>query len=461
MDLELARARLVDAFRGDQAPTSQIAVAAVDVLSRSWPRTWDELARDELLSELLQHFPIFGPSMERRLAWARRELLLHPREGTETLLAALAIQGHLNEYAWAVDGVEQFFVDGLVRRIGELSAVEAITLGSYVPLASVPGADALLDRGWTGPVQEVLREQIVAPREEAVIAAGLPSLTPIRSGVSSDVQAQYEANPYPRWRRAGRGPVRTHLMGRPLPQNLQVLIAGCGTGRQAIESALVLPDSTHLAVDLSRASLAYAARKTREMGLDHRITYAQADLLELAETGRTFDLVQASGVLHHLADPFEGARAVARMVKPGGFLAVGLYSARARARLQPAKALGKTYTPQTVRAFRQAILNAPQGDPVGIPAFYARDFYSTSGCRDLLMHVQEHELGPRDLRRMLDETGLEFLGFELRDEVAASYRAMFPHDPGGLDLEAWDRFEDLHPTTFASMYQFTAQKPVA
>src|SRR6185436_8250350 len=51
----------------------------------------------------------------------------------------------------------------------------------------------------------------------------------------------------------------------------------------AVEAAMAMPGARILAVDLSRASLAYGALKTQEMGLADRLTFAQADLLELAD----------------------------------------------------------------------------------------------------------------------------------------------------------------------------------
>ena len=42
--------------------------------------------------------------------------------------------------------------------------------------------------------------------------------------------------------------------------------------------------------------------------------------------------------------------------------------------------------------------------------------------------------------------------------VKATYRAAFPHDPDGLDLDAWEQFEVMHPMTFGRMYQFWAEK---
>ena len=240
---------------------------------------------------------------------------------------------------------------------------------------------------------------------------------------------------------------------------MEILIAGCGTGKQVALSAMSFPGSRTLAVDLSLTSLAYAARKIRELGLSQHITFAQADIAELEGEAR-FDMVQSTGVLHHMADPFEGARRVCRLAKPGGLVAIGLYSAAARASLDPAKAIARRYTPSTVRELRQAIIDLPTDDPASGPVVGSRDFYSLSGCRDLLMHVQEHQLTIPDLRRMLDENGLTFLGFVQFDfpHIRSLYTARFPHDPSGRDLAAWEAFEAEHPGTFGRMYQFVAAK---
>ena len=60
-----------------------------------------------------------------------------------------------------------------------------------------------------------------------------------------------------------------------------------------------------LAVDLSLTSLAYAKRKTPP-DLAQRLSYAQADILNIDAIGRSFDIIDASGVLHHMRDPAAG-----------------------------------------------------------------------------------------------------------------------------------------------------------
>lgn len=104
-------------------------------------------------------------------------------------------------------------------------------------------------------------------------------------------------------------------------------------------------------------SLAYARRKTQEEGL-RNIEYAQADILNLSTIGRTFDRIEAVGVLHHLADPKAGWRVLLTLLAPNGIMRVGLYSEAARRPIVKARAIvaerGYPSTAEGIRA-RQTI----------------------------------------------------------------------------------------------------------
>ena len=118
-------------------------------------------------------------------------------------------------------------------------------------------------------------------------------------------------------------------VGRRDPKEIDVLIAGCGTGKHIFDVAVQNPKARVLAIDISVASLAYAKRKVREERLVN-IEFAQADILELGAIGRVFDHIEAVGVLHHLADPKTGWRVLLSLLRPGGTMHVGLYSQLAR-----------------------------------------------------------------------------------------------------------------------------------
>jgi SAM-dependent methyltransferase len=214
-----------------------------------------------------------------------------------------------------------------------------------------------------------------------------------------------------------------------------------------------------LAVDLSMASLAYAARKTREAGIPN-IEYAEADILKLGLIGRTFDRIEAVGVLHHLADPRTGWRSLLSILRPGCIMDVGLYSKTARRAVVAARqfvaARGYRGTKDGIRRFRRELLVTRPGFANSLVA--SPDFYSTSGCRDLLFHVVEHQFNILEIAQFLSEQGLVFLGFRLAFDILDRYRRQFP-DPDALtDLNRWNAFEEANPSTFASMYRFAVRK---
>ena len=152
--------------------------------------------------------------------------------------------------------------------------------------------------------------------------------TKIEPGVSSTVREQYEENPYPQWTRMPRfgkpQPVDVHIRQKfPLApfagasgsEGPEMLVAGCGTGQHSIEAASRFRNARVLAVDLSLTSLAYAQRQTHALKIGN-IEYAQADIANLPAIGRSFDIVESVGVLHHLADPSAAGKRSCRCCGP-------------------------------------------------------------------------------------------------------------------------------------------------
>jgi SAM-dependent methyltransferase len=319
----------------------------------------------------------------------------------------------------------------------------------------------------------VLRQQIAEPLAEAKLRTSFEARTPIDHTVSQAVRQQYEESPYPRWLHpapADPVPSLDHLLRAQFPSSpfvplnkrgrLEVLIAGCGTGRQPIEVARQLPGSRVLAIDLSLASLCYARRKARELGLSN-VEFAQADLLRIDCLNRSFDLIQATGVLHHLENPMEGWRGLANLLRPRGVMQVGLYSEYARQPVIVARELiaarGFQPLPEDIRRCRQDLFTMQDDRLRWVTT--SRDFFYLSGCRDLLFHVQESCVTIPQIARFLNEAGLAFLGFELEPAIAAAYRLHRPADKPMTDLSAWHEFELQRPETFRGMYQFWIQRP--
>ncbi len=442
-----------------------------------------KLAEDCLLHQILISGRIADAELERVLTAARRDLLSGVSGAIdEPMLAffsALARQCFINEYVFADSEQERSQVDLLrdatVERLDrgdDIPPPWLAALAAYAPLHSLAHAERLLDRTWPQPIDRILTQQIREVLEERAIRDELPSLTAIDPD-SVSVQAQYEENPYPRWITPPPAlralTVNDYLRAkfplvsfRPVetPGGADVLIAGCGSGSHAIEACRRFANARVLAVDLSRTSLAYAARKTRQLALP--IEYAQADILKLASLARTFDVIEANGSLQCLKDPAKGWRVLLGLLRSGGVMSVGLYSQIARADINAARAFiaerGCDGSPQEIRRCRQEIFAFPDGAP-GRSVIRAGDFYSTSDCRDLLFHVQEYQHTLPEIAAFVAAENLRFLGFQLDARVLRAYAVANPDDTAMTDLARWDAFERANPHVFASMYQFVVQKP--
>ena len=140
-----------------------------------------------------------------------------------------------------------------------------------------------------------------------------------------------------------------------------ILIAGCGTGQHSIGTAATFRNAKVLAIDLSKSSLAYAKRKTAELGYKN-IEYMQADILDIDQLNQEFDIIESGGVLHHMAEPFNGWKKLTERLKPGGLMKIGLYSERARQHIakirEEVDQLGIGLNDAEMKAFRNFIIKS-------------------------------------------------------------------------------------------------------
>ncbi|GKQ54174.1 bifunctional 2-polyprenyl-6-hydroxyphenol methylase/3-demethylubiquinol 3-O-methyltransferase UbiG [Bradyrhizobium sp. Ce-3] len=437
------------------------------------------LAGDLFLRAALEATTLASMQLEVLLGYARAELLRRASDQNAVddeivgFACALARQCFINEYACGQTEAESELAgalrDRLLHDLASGAAIAPLTLAvvaAYFPLHALPAADALLLHDRPAATAGLLKVQLREPREETDDRSTIATLTPIRNDISVEVMRQYEENPYPRWTvnpltafTADRARGRTVATAEQQAER-DILIAGCGTGSHAIQIAQVYPNARLLAVDISMTSLAYARRKTRELGL-RNIEYAQADILELGSLGRSFDSIESVGVLHHLAEPFAGWRVLVTLLRPGGTMRIGLYSELARRVIVEARARiaarGYRATTEDIRRCRQDIFReAEQWKPL----IGAKDFYSISGCRDLLFNVMEHRLTIPEIAAFLNQHGLTFGGFEPFDDPAVleQFRKQFAGAADETNLDQWHRFELDHPETFWDMYVFTAGK---
>jgi SAM-dependent methyltransferase len=198
----------------------------------------------------------------------------------------------------------------------------------------------------------------------------------------------------------------------------------------------------------------------RELGRTN-ISFAQADILGLGALEQRFDVIECSGVLHHMADPMAGWRALRGLLKPGGLMRVALYSEIARERFAKLRAeieaTGEEEIAAEIRARRRDALLLAEDDPAAI-VWQTGDFYSLSGCRDLLFHRREVRFTWPEIGAAVAELDLKLVGVETASQaLREAYLKRFPNDPSATDPANWDAFERDNPDSFLAMYQFWCQ----
>jgi len=154
--------------------------------------------------------------------------------------------------------------------------------------------------------------------------------------VTEQVKAFYEENPFPNYddHESVRSLIEKSRKGKyaraldqAIPYNASVLEVGCGTGQ--LTNFLGVSCRRVIGTDLCLNSLRLASAFRRGQGLN-RIRFIQANLFRLPFERAQFDVVLCNGVLHHTSDPQEGFQALVPLVRPGGYIVIGLYNTYGR-----------------------------------------------------------------------------------------------------------------------------------
>jgi ubiquinone/menaquinone biosynthesis C-methylase UbiE len=197
----------------------------------------------------------------------------------------------------------------------------------------------------------------------------------------------------------------------PLFEPQSILEFGCGPGRVAINFAHRLPGSDIVAVDSSPAMLELAAENARKHAA-HNITFLSLD--ELLRSTRTFELVNASIVFHHI-DPRDGFPLLRELLTRIADRGVGVFTFVYRRSTPAAVAAARSMRRSVPGVNRVAhlLLRKPAGLPFLHPYVYELSevlaALDAAGYREV--HVRSERQGDLDVAtvfvRRLDERAEE------------------------------------------------------
>jgi 2-polyprenyl-3-methyl-5-hydroxy-6-metoxy-1,4-benzoquinol methylase len=189
-----------------------------------------------------------------------------------------------------------------------------------------------------------------------------------REDITSRVRSFYEENPFPNYDgvedfgqlvKKGQSNPFTATLLDSIGYNKLILECGCGTGQ--LTHFLQCNNNHVLGIDMSLSSLSLAMGHKNSNQLA-RASFAQMNIFNLALRDQSYDVVISHAVLHHTYDAHKAFKQIARKVKLGGIIMVGLYNwyARVPTRLR-SKAIG-LLGPQVDYVVRNRIRDARKAD---------------------------------------------------------------------------------------------------
>ena len=441
---------------------------------------------DALLLAALENGVNSSIPMERLLTVLRRGILLDvaPERFSDKVLQAFALalvrQGWANEHVWAESPDESERVAALETRLGSLD-IDSFEAGRSILLVALYRSPAAIRRALPSgtdlarlrpqALRDALLAAFAADEEEAELAAFISSGAHGGLPAPDTVARQNEDAPHPRW--SSLALPRPGSLMAALPQvfsdarvaftagSFDVLIAGCGTGQHAVQSAIGYgPNANVLAIDLSARSLAYATRMA-ELYEATNLRFEQADLMAPDPAGRWFHVIECVGALRHLADPFAGWRALLGRLRPDGIMLVGLYSEVSRRPLNRLRAEpdypGAGCDDQAARAYRARLMARDATEQVAGISQSGQGF-TLSEFRDHVLPELERPVTLAEIDGFLSGNGLAARQVIVSASHMTEFRKSYPDPAARLDLNIWSEFERKHPNVFDGMIRLWCER---
>lgn len=278
------------------------------------------------------------------------------------------------------------------------------------------------------------------------------------------IRTFYKFHPYPVWTSKPQSSPSTLTeyfrrlnLSPPPVKKERILVAGCGTGRHAIQLCLTYPHADIIGLDISEKSLEYANLKKNEYELKN-LEFVHGDLNDIDSLGVKFSLIECIGVLHHLQNPSKGGQSIISSLCEGGIAKIGLYSTFARAPIKELAGLAAEknilYIPDNLEKIRTLAINSRHYGRIG-EIVNSPDFYSRHGCMDLLFNPSETTFTPDEIHKFTQTLKCEFSGFERAgQEGSPNFRHFGSHSNTEDFFKFWSVFEHSNPNFFSEMYLF-------
>jgi len=248
--------------------------------------------------------------------------------------------------------------------------------------------------------------------------------TEIRPPTMNDpIYEFYTAHPYPppvlnldrardEWRDENRHRAEFHLLWphQPYRGDLDILVAGCGTW-QAAKYALCHPSANVVAIDVSPTSLEETEKLKRKYDLTN-LKIEQLAVEDVESLDHRFDLIVCTGVLHHLADPDDGLRAMRNVLTPAGAIYLMVYAPYGRAGVymlqEYCRRLGIGALPQEIKDLATVIEALPPSHPLATLLRKSHDAKNADALADALLNPRDRSYSVPQLFDLIERNRLTF-----------------------------------------------------
>jgi SAM-dependent methyltransferase len=194
------------------------------------------------------------------------------------------------------------------------------------------------------------------------------------------------------------------------PENLSILIAGCGAN-QAAHYAFTNRNSEVLGIDVSDSSLGHEASLKQKHRLDN-LELLEMSFGETGSLGRTFDLIVCTGVLHHLPDPDAGLRCLRDVLKPHGVISIMLYGYFPRVGVymlqEVFRQLGLKQDAAGIGIVKRALDALPGRHHLDVYRQMAPDLVYDSGLVDTFLHPADKAFTVPEILKLARDNDLTF-----------------------------------------------------
>ena len=192
--------------------------------------------------------------------------------------------------------------------------------------------------------------------------------------------------------------------------DLEVLVAGCGTW-QAAKHAICHPASRVVAVDVSTTSLEHTEKLKQKYDLKNLKT-RQVSIENVGEMDQQFDLIICTGVLHHLADPDTGLRALRSVLSPEGAMYLMVYAPYGRTGIYMlqdyCRRLGIEPSQQEINDLIAVLRMLPEHHPLLATQGGSREFMNGDALADALLNPRDRSYSVPQLFDFLERNDLRF-----------------------------------------------------